>query len=198
VARLGEQVSTGKSIRGTLASRAVQLFSSNPGELAVSPRGKFTLMANALNEVGLVVRPGIAGPRRFFVNVVDTEFGTLLCTYLVAVNVAPPVVTKSFALTLPLEKTASKRVSFRNPYSTVRTFSLSCDRRDLVHFKEDRLLIPSGDSRFIAMQFAPHHVPGVEEVLVFVNDDAGKCEECFMLKVAYTEEMSVMAASSQA
>lgn len=166
--------------------------------LQVSPRGPFALVANALNEIGLTLRPSEAGARKFYVNVVDTENNTLLRTFLVAATVEAPAVTKVFELTVPLNQSVTKRVSYRNPYPAARTFVLLCSRRDLVQPKEEELVVPGHESRYISLCFAPCVVPGFHEVLVVINDTAGKTEECFAIKVTVAKAAAAAGGESLA
>lgn len=52
------------------------------------------LMANATNEIGLVLRTHDVGVKNMYINVVDVEFCQLIRTILVVARTDSPTVTK--------------------------------------------------------------------------------------------------------
>eukprot|EP01135_Chromosphaera_perkinsii_P001735 Nk52_evm4s210 gene=Nk52_evmTU4s210 len=175
-------------LRGTTASRSVQCFSSHPVELSVNPTQPFMLMANALNEVKLGLKPKDQGTKHFLVNVVDIEFHHLLSTWLISANCNSPVVTKAYEIVLKRNASNSKRVSYTNPYQQTKIFTLSTSRPDIVSFKETVLEIPPGESRYIQLKFNNNHPTGMTELLIFINDEEDKSEECFCVRALYSDK----------
>ncbi|XP_068699711.1 nephrocystin-4-like [Montipora foliosa] len=176
-------------LRGTQSSRVVQCSSSHPEELQVSPSDPIMLMANAVHELHITLRPRSSGSMRFmYVNVVDVEFHQLVRTWLVCASCQMPVVSKSFELQIQVGggKGSNKRVSFTNPYPTKRTFHLKCNRPDLLQFKEGIIEVGAGESHSIGLRFAPQQFPGKAEILIFINDAEDKNEETFRISAQYT------------
>ncbi|KAK2557771.1 Nephrocystin-4 [Acropora cervicornis] len=176
-------------LRGTESSRLVQCFSSHPEELQVSPSDPVMLMANAVHELHLTLRPRSSGTTRFmYVNVVDVEFHQLVRTWLVCASCQLPVISKSFELQILVGggKGSNKRVSFTNPYPTKRTFHLKCNRPDLLQFKEEIIEVAAGESHSIGLRFTPQQFPGKADILIFINDPEDKNEETFSITAQYT------------
>lgn len=160
-------------LRGTQSSRLVQCFSSHPEELQVKPTDPIMLMANAVHEVHLTVRPYASGSMRYmYVNVVDVEFHQLVRTWLVCASCQMPVISKSFELQIQVGggKGSNKRVSFTNPYPTKKTFHLKTNRPDMLQFKESIIEVGTGESHSIGLRFTPQQFPGKSEILIFIND----------------------------
>lgn len=176
-------------LRGTQSSRLVQCFSSHPEELQVLPSDPIMLMANAVHELHITLRPHSSGTTRFmYVNVVDVEFHQLVRTWLVCASCQMPVISKSFELQIQVGggKGSNKRVSFTNPYPTKKTFHLKCNRPDLLQFKESIIEVGSGESHSIGLRFTPQQFPGKAELLIFINDSEDKNEETFCISALYT------------
>lgn len=109
------------------------------------PEDKFMLAASAVQEVNAGVQPIRTGAKHFYLNIVDVEQSILVHSWFINVNCKPPVITKTFELTLPIAAATSsslpsmKRVSFTNPYATERVFVFATNRDDLLTFKERRI-----------------------------------------------------------
>lgn len=113
--------------------------------MAIVPEDKFMLASSAVQEINAGVQPNRTGVKHIYLNVVDIEASTLVHTWFINVTCKPPVVSKSFEVTLPVATaptasgTSLKRVSYTNPYATERVFIFSTNRDDLLTFKERRL-----------------------------------------------------------
>lgn len=81
---------------GTRSSRLVQCFGNSPDELMLSPSNAFTVAANGLHEVHLLVRPIQSGLRTYNVNAVDVENHQIVDTWMVRVDTRLPVISKQF------------------------------------------------------------------------------------------------------
>ena len=57
-------------VKGGPMSRAAQCYSNQPLELVVTSFGPFLLTGNALNEIGLYVKPKAAGNKDIILNIV--------------------------------------------------------------------------------------------------------------------------------
>ncbi|KAL2917974.1 hypothetical protein HK105_202388 [Polyrhizophydium stewartii] len=181
-------------LRGSSMSRPVMCFTNLPQEimasgwawlLRVGASGPFMLTANALNEVVLLVRPSDTRTKEAVMNIVDVETGVLVSSWLVVTHCSLPDVTKTFELVLPRGKMSSKRVSYTNPFFHRKILYLRTDSPHLLQFKESALDLEPGASQYIGMRFPPSGVSGTAEILVFLNDESDRIEECLLLKVRF-------------
>lgn len=71
-------------------------------------------------------------------------------------------------------------------------FHLSTDKPQLLKLKQSSLPIPAGEARYIGLSFLPtaNNAPPVKtttKLLIFVNNDEDKNEECMEITVIYTD-----------
>lgn len=166
----------------------VQCFSSHSRELKLQPNAPFAL-GSGLSEVALALRPSAVGRRQYVVHAVDLARRALLASWLVCAVNRLPAVTKAFALQVPAALGAKKKVSLANPYAHDVSYSFTTDQPHLLKFTTRELTISAGDVRYVGLQFAPlpHGKPsaGVTRVMVFVNNEEDKNEECMEVSVSY-------------
>ena len=168
----------------------VQCFSSAPRELRLTPNAPFPLAGGGLTEVSLALRPGTSGRRQYVVHAVDLSRRALLSSWLVCAVNRLPAITKAFSLTIPAALGAKKKVSLANPYSYETTYTFYTDAPHLLKFSSPSVRLGIGESKFIGLQFVP--LPhgravsaGQTRLLVFVNNEEDKNEECMEITVSY-------------
>ena len=68
-------------------------------------------------------------------------------------------------------------------------FHLSTDRPELLALKQRCLRIPAKEQRYIGLEFLapPVGIVGSAKMLVFVNNEEDKNEECMEITVAYAD-----------
>jgi nephrocystin-4 len=162
-------------------------------EMSVDPSDKFMLPSNAVQEMNVAMQILTSGHRQYYLNVVDVDLSYLVRTWLICVNCKPPVVSKSFELTLPVATgmtmaknvAAQKRVSYTNPYATEKCFYLSTNRDDLLSFNERRLKLAANQQKAMSLKFLPNPIRGFVEIYVFINNENNTNEETFALRVNY-------------
>lgn len=94
---------------------------------------------------------------------------------------SPP--RRTFEIEMPAGTVANKKITYTNPYQEFRTFVLRCNQPWLVHFTPPRLQLPAGATRPVGITFdARAATTGIVDVLVFVNDEEDKTEECFKIR----------------
>lgn len=170
-------------VRGASSSRRVAAFASHPDELQVTP-DSFVLVAGALTELLINFRPVTSGTKDVKVHLVDVETRQLVYALIVAAEAQGPLVTRTFEVELPAGSVANKKISYTNPYQAFRTFSLRSNQSWLVQFTPTRLQMPGGATRPVGMTFdARAATVGIIDVLVFVNDEEDRTEECFRVRV---------------
>ena len=103
--------------------------------------------------------------------------------------------TSSRLLTHPRAFGTNKKVSLANPYTYDATFNLLTDQPHLLQFKQTDLLVPAGETRYIGLKFAALEgasraaaaAAGSTKVLVFVNNEDDKNEECMEITLLYSD-----------
>lgn len=175
-------------LRGLSTPRTVHCFSSHPGQLLINPNMPFQLSANAAHEIHMSLKLMQTGIKYIFVNVVDVEFRQLVRSWLVCATCRPPVITKAFeqVLSVGTGRHISKKISYRNPYSVTKQFHLTSTSPEMIQFREDVIEIPACQSSPIGIKFVPQMIPVNIEVLIFINNDDDKTEECFCVKLVYS------------
>ena len=168
----------------------VQCFSSDPRELRLNPNAPFPLSGGGLTEVNLALRPVVPGRRQYVVHAVDLSRRALLSSWLVCAVNRLPALTKAFALTVPAALGAKKKVSIANPYSYETTYTFYTDMPHLLKFSSPQVRLGVGESKYIGLQFVPlaHGravAGGATRLLVFVNNEEDKNEECMEVTVSY-------------
>ncbi|KAI9340885.1 hypothetical protein BDR26DRAFT_342199 [Obelidium mucronatum] len=185
---LGQTNHSSLVLRGSSFSRTVQCYSNLPDELLVTANAPFILTANSLNEIGMLVRPRNDTIRDIILNVVDVDDQSLVSSWLVVSHCSIPTVTKSFEITIPRGKAVNKRVSYTNPYTTKRSFRLKTNAEHLVQFRDGNLLqLDANASQYISLRLLPNSTSSFSDILIFLNDDYDKIEECLRIKVSYKE-----------
>ncbi|KAJ3031857.1 UNVERIFIED_CONTAM: Nephrocystin-4 [Siphonaria sp. JEL0065] len=186
---LGQTNQSSLVLRGSSFSRTVQCYSNLPDELLVTANAPFILTANSLNEIGMLVRPRNDSIRDIILNVVDVDDQSLVSSWLVVSHCSIPTVTKSFEITVPRSKAVNKRVSYTNPYTTKRTFRIKTNAEHLVQFRDGNMLqLDGGASQYISLRLLPNTSSSYSDILIFLNDDYDKIEECLRIKVTYKSE----------
>lgn len=80
--------------------------------------------------------------------------------------------------------TLNKKISYTNPYQIPRVFSVRSTHPWLLHIKPERLDLPGSAKRPVGLTFDGRASPAsTEDVLIFINDEDDKNEECFRVRV---------------
>ncbi|KAJ1619831.1 hypothetical protein T492DRAFT_408016 [Pavlovales sp. CCMP2436] len=197
--RIDVHAVVGERTQGRLVLRApgnactVDLFSSDELTLALSTSVPFDLLPNNPREVAFVVRPPLSArtPRReVLVHAVDVRSRSLVAAWLVCVRCVVPAISKTYDVNVVIGRNTSKKIALSNPYGLPRRFRLHCSRPDLISLKEKELTVPVGEFRYMGLRFSADSslAPGVAEVLVLVNNEEDKNEECMLVRVAFVHE----------
>ncbi|KAJ8386877.1 hypothetical protein AAFF_G00165780 [Aldrovandia affinis] len=174
-------------LKGVQALRKVKCHTSHPEEIQIDPSAVFVLPPNTVQDLQIGVRPGKAGSKFVYLNVVDVEYHQLVASWLLCVSCRQPLISKAFEIFLPVGggKGSNKKITYTNPYPNSRAFLLSSDHPDLLQFKEDSFQIKGGETYTIGLRFAPSRCAGTEEILIYINNHEDKNEETFCVKVQY-------------
>ncbi|XP_066499932.1 nephrocystin-4 isoform X2 [Hoplias malabaricus] len=174
-------------LRGTQVIRKVKCHTSHPLELQVDPEEVFALPSQGLQDIQLGVGVLRSGCSFRYLNVVDVDTRQLVAAWLLCISCKQPLISRAFEIQVPVAggRGSNKKISFTNPYPSSRGFKLYSDHPDLLQFKEERFQIEGGESYSIGLRFAPSQSPGMEEILIFINDLEDKNEETYCVKVVY-------------
>uniref|UniRef100_UPI00398E988F nephrocystin-4 isoform X2 n=1 Tax=Pristiophorus japonicus TaxID=55135 RepID=UPI00398E988F len=174
-------------LRGTQTVRKVAAYTSNPEELEIIPSDVFLLPPHTVKDLHISLRPQKEGDRCIHLNVVDVDFRQLVASWLFCLTCRQPMICKAFEITIPIGegKGSTKRISYTNPYPTKRLYFLRTNRPDLLQYKEDSFELEGGETYHIGLRFAPGQNPGMEEILILINDQAEKNEASYCVKITY-------------
>ncbi|XP_075046122.1 nephrocystin-4 isoform X2 [Mixophyes fleayi] len=186
----GQMTQLSLVLRGTQVVRKVRAYSSHPQELKVDPEGVFVLPPNGIQDLHIAVHPHKAGSKFIYLNLVDVDQHQLVASWLVCVLSRNPIISKAFEITISAgERGCNKRITYTNPYQTRKMYSLHTNRPDLLQFKENTFEVAAGETYTIGLRFAPSDSSGLEEILIFINDQEDKNEETFCVKVKYDKQI---------
>ena len=99
-----------------------------------------------------------------------------------------PSITKVFQIKLTRGKPSNKRVSYTNPFLHQKTLILKTDSPNLMQFKSTVMELQGGETQYIGLKFAPCFNLNHAEILVFLNNEMDKVEECLSIEVTYEME----------
>ena len=155
----------------------------------------FLMAANVLSIVDSMLLDSALCRKQYVVHAVDLSQHVLLASWLVCAVNRLPAITKMFSLKVHPMFGASKKISLANPYSTDATFFLSTNQPDLVRLKQSEIFVPAGETRYIGLKFLPSAhlnqtrtlVRDQTRLLVFVNNEDDKNEECMEIVLFYDD-----------
>ncbi|KAI9003253.1 hypothetical protein BC832DRAFT_99374 [Gaertneriomyces semiglobifer] len=183
---LGQTNAASLILKGSTFSRSVQCYVNRPNELLIMRNASFTLTANALNEIPLFLRPRGGTNKSIVLNVVDVDQRYPVSSWYIVPHCTLPTVTKAFEITVPRGKSLNKRISYTNPYPSRKLFRLATNCTDLIEFKSSALNLEGGSTDYIHIRFLPHTREDIADILIFLNDEQDRTEECLCIRVRYT------------
>lgn len=131
------------------------------------------------------------------VNLVDVERRELVGAWSVRVMLAPPRVTKTFALQVPAAVGAQKKIAYANPWDVPQVVVLRSSAKMRMVPRESELHVPAHGRVFLRLVFSPRFGEkngnqqqtngAVEEAMyLFINDKpTDENEECLLFHVTY-------------
>ncbi|XP_072334584.1 nephrocystin-4 isoform X3 [Scyliorhinus torazame] len=184
---VGELTQFSLVLRGTQTVRKAAAYTSNREELQTVPSDVFLLPPHTVKDLHISLRPQKEGDRSIYLNVVDVDFRQLLASWLICLTCQQPSICKAFEISIPVGegKGINKRISYTNPYPNKRMYFLRTNRPDLLQYKEDSFELRGGETYHIGLRFAPGQNPGMEEILILINDPTEKNEATYCVKITY-------------
>ncbi|CAF1495816.1 unnamed protein product [Adineta ricciae] len=177
-------------LRGTRSSRLVQCLDNAPDELIISPSNAFSVAANSLHEVHMLVRPARSGLRTYCVNAVDIENHQIVDTWMIRVDTRMPVISKQFAHSISFgqSQSVSKRISYTNPYAIRKTFFFTSSHPELLQLQHQKLDFQANEKRFISFTLLPaFNVGPVTDIIILINNEQDTNEDAYCIRVNYTD-----------
>ncbi len=187
----------------------VQCFGNAPDELIVSPSNAFSVAANGLHEVHLLVRPARSGLRTYCVNAVDVENHQIVDTWMIRVDTRMPVISKQFgrkslnkrriirieflislahSLSLGQSQSVSKRISYTNPYAIRKTFFFTSSHPELLQMQHQKIDFQANEKKFISFTLLPaFNVAPVTDIIILINNEQDTNEDAYSIRVTYTD-----------
>ncbi|KAL4087880.1 hypothetical protein PRIC1_012311 [Phytophthora ramorum] len=178
---------------GSGAKRHVMCFAPTQhcGLMQFRPGQVFALVPQAFNRIEFAfcaVETGTDTQTVVLVNLVDVETHELVGAWSVHVTLALPVITKTYALRLPVGRAAQKKISYSNPWDQPQTIMLRSSAPRLVVPREPVLQLPGNGQAFLRLAFAArsHSAAASEDIYLFINDKrTDQNEECLLFQVTY-------------
>ncbi|CAM2707201.1 unnamed protein product [Rotaria socialis] len=177
-------------LRGTRSSRLVQCFGNAPDEVIISPSNAFSVAANGLHEVHMLVRPSRSGLRTYCVNAVDIENHQIIDTWMIRVDTRVPVISKQFAHTLSFGQSqpVSKRISYTNPYAVRKAFFFTSSHPELLQVQHSKIDFQPNEKKFISFTLLPaFNVTPVTDIIILINNEQDTNEDAYCIRVTYTD-----------
>jgi len=133
------------------------------------------------------------------VNLVDVERRELVGAWSVRVTLAPPRVTKTFALQVPAGVGTQKKIAYANPWDVPQVVVLRSSARTRMAPRESELHVPAHGRVFLRLAFFPRVDGGTQQHAsigsggaeqearyLFINDKpTDENEECLLFHVTY-------------
>jgi hypothetical protein len=110
----------------------------------------------------------------------------LVSAWVLSSSTIAPIVTRSYDIDVFYEKSVSKKIIFRNPWNMDRTFRLISSNENVMITKDETLTVSARGSAFLRLLFkSSSQTREVKSsgVYLFLNDDAGLSEECFLFNI---------------
>ncbi|CAF1455211.1 unnamed protein product [Adineta steineri] len=177
-------------LRGTRSSRLVQCFGNAPDELIISPSNAFSLAANGLHEIHILVRPARSGLRTYCVNAVDVENHQIVDTWMIRIDTRMPIISKQFAHSVSLgqSQSVSKRISYTNPYAIRKTFFFTSSHPELLQLQHQKIDFQANEKKFISFTLLPaFNVTPVTDIIILINNEQDTNEDAYCIRVTYTD-----------
>ncbi|KAF0852536.1 conserved uncharacterized mitochondrial protein [Andalucia godoyi] len=206
------QGTVGQSTRDVLdlplqsfGTRLVRVMSSEPLVVYCEPKEAFYWSPSTATAIGVIFRPSSTSRTEVLLHWMDVETNEHLMTALVIASAVMPPISKSFDLVVPLVSTAIikndeklsqqdndtarrgllKKVAYKNPYPSARTFNLFSSDESVCYMREVSMQVAAREKEYIHMVFPYGTETTPKEVYVFVNDEQDRNEECLHVKVRY-------------
>jgi len=176
------------TLRSKHGPKSVTAFASHPAELVLDSTSTLQLGEQVV-EVPFQYQPCQAGRRDILVNFIDASGGSAkpLYSWLISARAKVPLVSKRYDIRLPIGKPCNKKIMYTNPYSSDKVFRLRTDQPKLLSFRDNQgeLAIAAKGQQYIGLRFASRRAGGSTQVLVFINDEHDRTEECLCVSIQY-------------
>lgn len=192
---LGQSVKNELVIRAPAAAvgsskrRHVRCFTTfeHVHELQFRPAQVFQLVPNAFNRIEFTFCTTELQPSaRVLVNLVDVDTQELVGAWLVHVAISLPLITKTYALHLPVGQPAQKKISYANPWDQQQTITLRSSAPAQLKPRDPVLQVPGNGTAFLRLGFAAVERKTCEDMYLFINDrQTDQNEECLLFQVTY-------------
>jgi hypothetical protein len=98
-----------------------------------------------------------------------------------------PSITKVFELKILKGKASNKKLSYTNPFLQAKILTLRSSAPHLMQFKNPVLDLKGGETQYIGLRFAPCMTHEEADILLFLNNEQDKVEECLSIHVEYQD-----------
>jgi len=183
---VGNTTSVDLVVRGDkFARRARAHASCSHDKLEFAPSGPFQLVPGAYNRVSMRFNPRVMGTRRLQLNLVDVDSKELISGWVLTTTATPPAVMRSYDVDVLIGRPLNKKIIFKNPWDVSRRFALTSSDESVMKPRHPVLEVAPQGSAYLRLWFAGKTGDGeaLDEVYLFLTDDAGQMEECFSFRL---------------
>jgi Ca2+-binding EF-hand superfamily protein len=171
--------------KGDRYSRRVRTFcSATSDRIAFEPESGFQLVPGAYNRVVARYCPRSVGSRRVHINVVDLDSHELVNSWIVSTTASAPSVLRAYDVDVTAGVPVMKKIVFNNPWDSDRRFKLSSSNEVIMSPRDTKLDVGAEGSAYVRLVFHGTKTNQRQtQVYLFLNDDQGQNEECYLFKV---------------
>lgn len=119
------------------------------------------------------------------VHVVDTDERRVVAAWRVHATTAPPEVTKTYDVVLPVNRGVYKKIGYTNLWADTRSFVLRSSSPAMLHIRDPTMTLAPRSKGPIRLWFAPNPVAETRDFYVFVNNSMEQSEECMHVRAQY-------------
>eukprot|EP01041_Mallomonas_annulata_P001319 gene1319-2541_t len=189
---VGTSVAMDLVVRGDRFARRARAYASSAseGSLVVNfePESVFHLVSGAFNRVVMTVSPKKTGTRRCQINIVDVDSRELISSWLANCHATAPVVLREYEVNLQVGKAMHKKIVFKNPWDIPRRFVVSSSDESVMRHRTPNLVAAPQGTAYLRLWFAGASPgQGPKQVYLFLNDEKGQNEECFLFILKESE-----------
>ncbi|KAJ8607018.1 hypothetical protein CTAYLR_006253 [Chrysophaeum taylorii] len=187
----GQSMGVDLVVNGDAAPRTVRAYcgdaTGGPLEAFTTfdPPTHFRLVPRAHNKFAVHYRPTIPGSAKLHVHLVDVDTRDLVAAWLLTAVAASPAITKTYDVELPLDRPATKRIPYRNPWNKPKALALVSSDPALVRPRvHPAVHIPPNGLEYLRLYFAPITRPGLVQAFLYLNDaQTDQSEAVFLLRL---------------
>jgi len=168
-------------VKGDRERRRTRSYASNFFDvIEFIPSNVFQLVPEHFNRISVKYKPLSVGSRTSLINLVDVDTRKLVTGWILVASSTVPSISRSYEVEVFSTQEVSKKIIFKNPWDFQRKFQIVSSDENLMKSRDKFLQIEGNGSAYLRLMFNKVSPEDIHEVYLFLNDDNGQCEECFL------------------